>query len=251
MSSTRLTILAAGCLFTLAAKAQAQVSFSIGPQVGYNLTSVSYDMVTGSSPYATYSYETSSHSGFAAGLKASVNLPHFAFQPAILFSQQGYKFSDNYNSLGSYTSVGTQSILANRLAIPLNFVYTQQADGQGFQLFSGPYISFLLGGSYQNNTVVTPASGASKTYSQEGDVKAGDTYSESPNDTNYYQRNLDAGLQAGLGYQFKTILLQAGYSWGLRNIGAAYPASSLNGSSPVLKSRAFTVSLAYLFTSKI
>lgn len=251
MSSTRLTILAAGCLLTLVAKAQAQVSFSIGPQVGYNLTSVSYDMATGSSPYATYSYETSSRSGFEAGLKASVNLPHFAFQPAILFSQQGYKFSDNYNSLGSYTSAGTQSIRANRLAIPLNFAYTQQADGQGFQLFAGPYLSFLLGGSYQNNTVVTLTTGASKTSTQEGDVKAGDTYSDSANDTNYYQRNLDAGLQAGLGYQFKTILLQAGYSWGLRNVGANYPATMLNGPAPLVKNRAFMVSLAYLFSSKI
>lgn len=130
----------------------------------------------------------------------------------------------------------------------MNFTYAQHASGQGFQLFAGPYLGLLVGGDYlftlPSSTVVTNVG---------GDIKGGkypDGYSGFTDHT-AYSRRLDAGLQAGIGYQRGQVLAQVCYSVGLRNLAPSnYDTYSYIGHGPDYKNRGFQVSLAYLFSPK-
>jgi hypothetical protein len=69
---------------------------------------------------------------------------------------------------------------------------------------------------------------------------------------NGYSQRHDAGWQAGLGYQHRNLLFQAGYSWGQRNLAADYGQviSSYFGYEPAYYNRAVSASLTYLFEIK-
>jgi hypothetical protein len=72
-------LLTVSIAFTVSA-AQAQVTFGIGPKVGYNLVNVRYRDAAAPNQRAGY------RSGLEAGLMASVGFGHFAVQPAVLYS---------------------------------------------------------------------------------------------------------------------------------------------------------------------
>jgi len=67
----------------LAGTAQAQATFSYGPRVGLNSSSVRFPTTDRDSP--------ASRLGVEAGLTGTVQLGHFALQPSLLFSQKGYR----------------------------------------------------------------------------------------------------------------------------------------------------------------
>jgi hypothetical protein len=131
------------------------------------------------------------------------------------------------------------------LTTPLNFTYTQHANGQGFQLFAGPYLEALVCGDYR---FTLPASTVRIDIG--GEIKGGNypaTYNGFT-DRSVYSRCLDAGLQTGLGYQWGLVLAQACYSVGLRNLAPAnYVTFSFIGNGPGYKNQGFQVSLSYLF----
>ncbi|QKG55055.1 porin family protein [Hymenobacter sp. BRD67] len=217
----------------------AQVRFKVGPQVGLNISTAHFPESTNSS----YSYRT----GFEAGVVSSFQYQHFAFRPAVLFSQKGYKSHvettpDPGTLPPSYTDTNTS---LNYIAIPLNFAYTSQDDGQGLQVFAGPYVGFLVGGRYHAsyNFYTIPRTGE-----LDGKVVAGDN---NPGSSDTYSKGTDAGLQGGLGYCYRGLLLQATYSLGLRDIAStvsAYPNGTISGTP--YYNRAFQASVSYLFGSK-
>lgn len=237
------SLLVAG-LLTTASTAHAQITVGIGPRVGYNLATADYQVT-----FEDYSYKTGYRSSFEAGIQAAVGFGHFSVQPAVLFSQKGYKLTEQYTNPG-YSFSDEALNRTHYVTIPLNFAYAQHPDGQGAQFFVGPYIGFLLGGNYSYSGTSIDAKGTAGSLKGEGDIKAGDYYSTNPTDTNTYQRHVDAGLQAGVGYQLANVLLQAGYSWGLRNISPTNATPVAASSERVLRNRAFQVSLAYLFGFK-
>ena len=59
-------------------------------------------------------------------------------------------------------------------------------------------MGFLLGGRYTSSQSGRYGSGASRGQSNEGDVKAGDTFNNRPGEA-YVSRGVDAGLQGKLG----------------------------------------------------
>jgi hypothetical protein len=234
------SLLASGlCLFTVAA--QAQVRFSVGPKVGLNASTIHYT--------DPQTFPSSFRTGFEAGLLGNVSWGHFALQPAVLFSQKGYHLEGTYISPGSqspFSFDGKVDYRLNYLTIPLNFLYTQRATGQGVQTFAGPYLSWLVGGHYEAQTTYV---NNYLSISREGKVVAGDVYQITAD--NAYSRRLDMGLQAGLGYRYKAAVLQASYSLGLRNLASDVKLGVNSPASPTAAyySRAFQVSLAYLFGS--
>lgn len=118
-------------------------------------------------------------------------------------------------------------------------MYSQRHKGLGLQVFAGPYMGFLLGGRY--------GSGVSRGQSDEGDVKVGDTYNNRPGEA-YVSRGVNAGLQGGLGYGLSIgFQVQASYSQGLRNLGAAYAPGVTSATPPTYRSHAFQLSAVYLF----
>lgn len=251
------SLLLAGNLL-LASAAHAQVTFSMGPRLGLNVSSAPFK-----DEYRTY--DTGGRLGAEAGFAFDLNFGHFALQPAVLYSQKGFTINQTYSS--TYTSPSyvetTRTTLdeeyrLNYVTIPLNFAYALRADGQGLQLFAGPYFGVLLGGKFKYNDREEATSQnrvvRSSTDSGSGTVVGGDYNNPSTANTKFYSRSKDTGLQFGLGYRKHSVLLQAGYSMGLRNLGADTQISNSAGTrtedGPTYYNRAFQVSLAYLLGPK-
>ncbi|GAB3857573.1 hypothetical protein GCM10028822_31510 [Hymenobacter terrigena] len=247
-------VVAAGAL--LAGTVQAQVRVSVGPQLGGNISAT---------PYATYyrpdGYHTTARTGVEVGALASISTGHWALQPALLFSQKGFRIDDEYTqeSNGNYSWNSTKNDYCfNYLTLPLNLAYTQRADGQGFQVFAGPYVSLLLGGHYTSAlgyAYRTPHSGGGSSSQTSGTVAAYDA--PWPNTVSrdvFYTQRFDAGVQGGLGYGYGRALLHIGYSLGLRNLGKEQVlsgnAATVTISASVYHNSAFQASVAYLLFGK-
>lgn len=237
-------LLTAGLLLAASA-VHAQTTFHIGPKLGYNRSFGGFEY-----PGNDYLNVTnSSRSGVEAGVVAQVGLSdHWAVQPAVLYAQKGFGFVEKaYDAPYNYSYEGEYSFLFNYLAVPINLVYSQQASGQGIQVFAGPYAGFLLGGRYTSTQSGRYGGGSSRGQSTKGDVEAGDTYNKNSN-APYVSQGLDAGLQGGLGYGFANGLqVQASYSQGLRNLGADYAPGVTSQTPPTYRNHAFQLSVAYLF----
>jgi hypothetical protein len=239
--------LVAGSLL-LAGTAHAQVTMRFGPQVGIVRSTVyntsSYDL-----------YSLSGHTGMEAGLIGSLQLGRFAFQPAILYSQQG--FTSEQRPLASGPAYNTTATRLDYLRVPLQLAYTQHADGQGLQFFAGPYLGFLLGGRNKLDYGTGQATGGvvvTETHTEQFSTGM-NIYTIRTPDYNFYGRRLDLGAQGGVGYRLGGALLQVSYSQGLRRINSV-ERYVLNGSdafevnSPNYRNRSVQVSLSYLLGSK-
>lgn len=250
------SLLLAGGLLLLASAAQAQVTFALGPRLGLNVSSAPFKD-------EKRSYTTHNRLGAEAGFVANIGFGHFALQPGLLYSQKGFSINDTYTSTytSSTYSETTRTTLdeqyrLNYVTVPLHFAYALHADGQGLQLFAGPYFGALLGGNYKYNDAEESTSHnvvvRSSTDTGSGAVVGGDYYATSPADTKFYSRGKDAGLEFGLGYRTSSLLFQAGYSMGLRNLGADYQNSSGTRTEPgpSYYNRALQVSVSYLAGSK-
>lgn len=137
--------------------ALAQHSFQVGPRVGATLATVRY---SGRDAFGQSATDAPTYRvGFEAGVVGAWQRGHFAVQPALLFQRKG--FTSDYEALYASTSSPSASVSRkvslNYLTLPVNLVYAQRVNGQGFQLFAGPYLSALVGGHYQTTFVNHPA----------------------------------------------------------------------------------------------
>jgi len=200
--------------------------------VGFNLSNARFPTIDrASSP---------NRSGFEAGLTSSVQFGHLAVQPSLLYSQKGYRTS-GYQLLIDMFVPYEEDIRLNYLTLPVNLVYSLGRDGQGLQIFGGPYASLLVGGKYAQRMSMFDGE-------YTGKVKASSVASDA--NTRYSQR-FDGGLQAGVGYRLQGFQLQASYSLGLRNIAVPYQSYQGGTYEPsAYYNRAFQVSLSYLVGSK-
>jgi hypothetical protein len=249
MKQVLTAIVCAGGLLLKVNSVQAQLRYTIGPQVGLNVTTARFALDDFSQH--TFSGSTSYRAGFEAGLQATIELAHFQVQHAVLFSQKGYALRGlQYNVI---TTTGITPVpyeltcRLNYLTLPLNLAYTPRTDGQGMQVFAGPYLGLLLGGNY---TFAVPIA---TTYVQSGQIRGGVHPADFNGftDQQYYSRRVDAGVQAGLGYRMGAILFQATYSLGLRNLAPAdYDRWRFLGTGPNYRSQALQASIAYLFSRK-
>jgi hypothetical protein len=235
-------------LLLAASTVHAQTTFRLGPTVGYNLSFGGFE-------YPNQSYlkvTNSSRSGVEAGVLAQVGFSdHWAVQPALLYAQKGFGFTENaYDAPYNYTYQGEYNFRFDYLTVPVNAIYSQRPGGQGLQVFAGAYVGFLLGGRYTSTQTGRYGSGSARSQSSQGVVEAGDTYHNRPGEA-YVSQGTDAGLQGGLGYGFAGgFQVQAGYSQGLRNLGAAYAPGVTNQAPPTYRNHAFQLSAAYLFGLK-
>lgn len=230
------------CFFLLALTAQAQTTFSIGPRMGLNLSSEYVARQANSPGY---------RAGVEAGILAIVEHEHWVFQPALLYSQMGQAirngsvdFRTGMNMPNGHFDYFYLTRL-HYLSLPLNVAYAWQASGQGFQLFGGPYAALLLGGHYEEY------SGSNVFLYQSGAITVVAANAPENRTARDYIRRFDAGLQAGVGYRYKALLLQASFRQGLRNTAPnTYSHSQLIDQGDETYNQAFQLSLAYLAYSK-
>jgi hypothetical protein len=240
MSRQLFSYLCASSFLLLAARAQAQVTFSGGPIGGVMVSTIHYK--------EAQFLSASSRTGFEAGLLGTASWRHFALQPAVLYSQKGYHLAGTYldpSSIFSFEGQGDYRL--NYLTIPLQVRYAPRITGQGLQVFAGPYVSWLLGGHYESQYRYLTST---RVITREGEVVAGKVGPTSTEQV--YSQRWDAGLQAGVGYCYGATVLRVSYSWGLRNLASDVQlnAAATPTATAAYANRAFQVSLAYLFGSK-
>jgi hypothetical protein len=220
------------CSLLLASAAQAQVRFSGGPLLGLTVATAHYTLGSGFLNTSEARYRA----GFEAGISGSLELGHFALQPAVLFSQEGYVIRNTTNA----SSIDNNMRL-DYVKLPLSLAYMPSASGQGIRVFAGAYASFLQGGKQTLS---------SQNSNQTRDIIAGDEYQATTSTAGKsFSRSVDTGLQAGLGYRFQSLLVQASYSYGLRNVDVSAPPNKGQFESTAYN-RSLHLSLAYLFGSK-
>jgi hypothetical protein len=230
--------------------AQAQVRVSIGPKVGLNVTSANYKTDDRFATQTALTAEPGFRPGFELGVLACLEWGHWQLQPAVLYSQKGFRLQGTQSHTMSTDGVTPAPyVFTNRLnyvTFPLTVAYTQHLQGQGLHLFAGPYLGVLLGGQYRltrpSTAYVAESTGAimAKEYAPDFDPFT---------DTTLRSQRLDAGFQVGMGYHYKATQLQLGYSMGLRNLAPSdFAQRSAIGNGPHYENWAFQASLAYLFS---
>lgn len=232
-----------------AGAAQAQGLVRFGPLLGANAMSCRY--VGNPNVYATPYLSTTYRAGAEVGGQAEFARAHFAFQPGLRWSQQGFGVRGVYNEVVNGGAVSAVTVDAdyrlNYLTVPLTVAYAFRPDGQGWQLYAGGYGSVLLGGRARSRSS-SRTNGFYEAYPADQAVKAGP---EDRNDGHAYFQRYDAGVQAGVGYRCRGVLVHAGYRRGLANTGVSYP---YNGpdyrDGPTFHNRGFELTAAYLFEKK-
>jgi len=243
---------------------RAQVTF--GPRVGVNLANVAVELKEGEEP------KTRMLPGGQFGLMLNARFGKLAIQPAILYSQKGYRTDDDRTVRFTDTTFGkgaeivrTTEISGNvksrlrleYVEIPVNLVYTTGGD-QGFQVLAGPYVGFGIGGkfkvdAYDQTVAVTTSVDGGPAVTQtsttkikeqsmdaefKGDVKKGD-----PGDK-IFINTPDFGVNLGLGYLVNNFQVQALYGLGLSNL---IPKTEGKKPDNKLQNRVIQVTLGYLF----
>lgn len=220
-------------LVLFATAAHAQLKVSIGPVVGETLMK----------QHVSNDTKLDYRFGLVAGAQAYLSWGRFALQPALLFSQKGSKYATQLlfrtspGSPDTYLEFKTRTRL-NYLTLPLNFTFAPAGTATGPQFFAGPYVSMLLGGSVEQDELPgQPANTTSIRVTNETDLYSGPA-----------ARRFDAGLQAGLGFRYDGLVLQAHYSLGLTSTKPAYaPQSAIVIDDLKVYNHGFQVSVGYLF----
>jgi hypothetical protein len=220
---------------------QAQTTFSIGPQLGLSTSTAHF----ADSPTYITTFSPSYRLGFEAGLVGSLAGKHLTLQAALLFSQKGYEVKEAPVPTTNGPGVYNGQYRFKYLILPLNVAYTTSANGQGLRVFAGLYVGVLVGGNYSSVYSLNglpPIEGAGK-------IRSGDK-TAAIGSQDIYSKNVDAGLQAGVGYGYQNLLLQVSYSLGIRNLATSFETGSprypIAEGTPYYN-RAFQASLAYLF----
>ena len=216
-----------------ATAASAQTSYRFGVRAGAN-----YATTTEKSPTRTFagnaafSYSKSPIFAYQLGIVLEARRGNFAFQPALMFSQKGTVIKadgavSDLNTGYSQRREGRTTVRYNWLELPLNLVYNLPA---GWQVFAGPYVAVGVGGkaiAEINNSTNDPGNPVVVPFTRFTDKIEYDPSDETLAKTSslaslsirgFYSRRVDAGFNAGLGYQRGPVQVQAGYGFGLVNL---------------------------------
>ncbi len=235
MRSFTLFVLATSLSVSLA---QAQTSFRFGPRLGANLSTATFNSLeqatTGSSVLST---GRTPLLGVQVWLAASIGAGPWTVQPALLFSQKGVRqkatATDRFAG-ETLTMTLDATSRVNFLELPVNVVYAFGPEGEGFQVFAGPYVALAVGGkaeisekltSSDPNSLFNGEASGSKGYAFGSTFAEPDYNSMSDFDFDARVRRLDAGINAGVGYRTGPFQVQLSYAIGLLNAQPDYPAS--------------------------
>lgn len=198
----RKVVVLVALLVAFASPAAAQ-GVLFGAKVGVNFASLSFDP-------EDEEVETSMRTGFTAGVLLVVPAnARIAFQPEVLFSQQGSKVEDPENAANE------GSIKLNYVNVPLLANIRLGGGDNPVSLLVGPQIGFRTSAKAEAN-------------GEEEDLKE-------------FTEGTDFGLVTGLSAMFRNVVVDARYIWGLSNINAD------ETDDQKVKNRVFTISVGVVF----
>lgn len=194
----------------------AQVKPSFGIRAGLSSATMQGDAVTGvtnmldfSNGMITPGYRT----GFFAGTYTSIPFGSMlSLEPALYYSQKGYGLKGTLNVKGAdFLGANAKAQLNSQyIDVPVLF----KANFNGFQLFAGPQVSYLI----QADLRATAGVLGINLLNRKIDA------------SNQFNR-WDAGATAGVGYQFANgINIMASYDHGLSKVDANRSSKSYNRS---------------------
>lgn len=194
----------------------AQVKPSFGIRAGLSSAGMQGDAVNNLKNMLDFSkgmITTGYRTGFFAGAYTAISFSNIlSLEPALYYSQKGYELKGALNVKGA-------DFLGVNAKAQLNLQYIDipvllKAGFNGFQLFAGPQISYLVQSGLKTTGGVLGINLLNKTM----DV------------TNQFNR-WDAGATAGIGYQFANgINIMASYDYGLSKADANKSFKSYNRS---------------------
>jgi hypothetical protein len=153
-----------------------------------------------------YSPRTGIHFGFIANLPFRTGSNVF-FQPGIIYSNKGRKFTERFDTTVSQTLYVNSSEYVNYLEIPVNIVYKLRLGKSArFLIGAGPYASFFYTGKLKTETV-------SKTGVYTLDENKNPSVGDGPGKYSL----LDYGVNGLAGFEFGRVFLTANYSRGLKD----------------------------------
>ncbi len=189
----------------------AHAQFKIGPKVGVNISNLSIENGIGAN------FESDNISSFTGGVMAEFIVPVIGLgvDASVMYTRKGSKLSD-------LTNKDTETRHIDFIEIPINLKYK----------FSLPVVS----------SITTPFIYAGPSFA----FRVGDNFKDQ-----LESRSFETSINLGIGFEFFNHLQIAGqYGWGLNNVFEKSDDSTLNsiiGSAINGKSRAWTVTVAYLF----
>ncbi|MEE4257224.1 MAG: porin family protein [Bacteroidales bacterium] len=216
-----------------------------GPRLGLNISKYAYNWTDDwDEPQVKFK------GGFSvAGLLNWQFNDFLALQPALSITKKGTAHDvDSWNS-GLFVYTGYDRERVTYLELPVNIAGGIRLGPGQIQLFIGPYIAFAIAGKNrwdyeENDNGIRTDYKDSKKIKFKNKIEAGDHDDE---DVAHYQRPLDYGVNAGLGYRYDQLLFNLGFAMGLANL---QPDRELEGFDPVdykYSNRTIFITVAWLF----
>lgn len=231
------------CLITLTS-ILVHAQFQFGPKLSLNIANCAFNFKE-----SDWEPETKMRLAYAFGGVIDYGFSDaFSLQSGLMLSSKGY--SIDLDKMGDETDTydGYWRNILNYIELPMHAAYKIK----GFQIYAGPYIAFGIGGKSKQDYTITlngekhKEKDDVKLKPKMGEVKEGDL----DDDEGAYS-GFDYGLNFGLGFQIKSILINAGYSLGLGNIYPKIEGESKDDRKDFkFSNRVISISVSYLFGKK-
>jgi hypothetical protein len=214
----------------------------LGLQLGFNAGTTKYTTEPNHYGTLTTGYQT----GFAVGLISNLSLSgHWSLSPGLRYVHSGFKTDEvvPYTDPGSKSSTHFKSTFAlNRIELPVDLLCFFDQSRKGLFLTAGASVGMLLGGKRTVDVTTNDGTSSVPFYSIKDDIKVAKIYPLGA--TAYYSQRWEAGIEAGFGYKYNSIAVQAFYRLGVANIATN---SAVGFPSPSIYSRLAELQVSYLF----
>lgn len=153
--------------------------------------------------YANGAITTNNRTGFFAGANATIPVSHtISIEPGLYYSQKGYEMRGELNIKGAeFIGANAKAQLTSHY---VDLPVLLKGDFNGFQVFAGPQVSYLTKADLRTSA----------------GVLGFNVFNRKMDATEELNR-WDAGLKAGVGYQFKNgFNISAAYDHGLSKLDA-------------------------------
>lgn len=218
--------------------AVAQVKF--GVTAGLNLSTMSQNEASKRS-----SYDAKSRFGPRFGAVAQVATSEKTLiRGGLIYSKKGYR--NHYkDAFGNQSSEVNIDVAISYLEIPVTGVYRFGK----FEFHAGPYVAIGLHGKYDYSLTETDWTNDTETFTKKWtvgftrDLTWADRGPE-PESDKYYFKPLDLGINAGIGYDVGSGLINLTYTRGLLNV---YPDNMLFGNDQKMSNTVVNASFTYFF----
>ncbi|MEO6136036.1 MAG: porin family protein [Ginsengibacter sp.] len=203
-------------IFTLliSSLSYAQQTPTIGIKAGIISSGIQGDMVktlTGLTDLSNGIITTSNHTGFFTGISTTIPVSNLlSVESGIYYSQKGYELKGALDLKGiDFLGANAKAVLLSQyIDVPI----LMKANFNGFQVFAGPQLSYLIKSDLKTTAGALGINLLSKTI-----------------DASAQFNSWDAAMTGGIGYQFQNgVNITASYDYGLLKIDANRNANAFN-----------------------